>query len=131
MNPLEAFASRIESNNIYSDITNSTPISLIVAIYNKAPQECRINYMEGFRALVKWLTHEQGPIDYELHKYPRQIDPDFKLPSLLVKYETEELAEILIPRCNFNQVNFYLSEILRVKKVIVLVSIAEIEEVIT
>jgi len=75
-----------------SEATNSSPLSLFLAIYNKAEHDCYIDYMEGAKALHSWLTL-QGTVPLELGV----IDLYLKVPKLLTSYSLQELTKILAP----------------------------------
>ena len=67
-----------------------TPLSTFLHIYTHAETECYINYMEGAKALAKYLA----PIEVTTGAW---IDTSFKMPDLLASYDLYELAKILKP----------------------------------
>jgi len=73
-------------------INTSSPLSLYLTIYSKATHECYINHMEGAKILKDWL----GKIDLPTERYPKILNPGFKVPRLLEGHESYELAKILV-----------------------------------
>jgi len=61
-----------------------TPLWVYLYIYTKADRECYLNYMEGAKALARWLGKIEVPADTS----------DIEIPSLLCNYETQELEAI-------------------------------------
>ncbi|PHQ81753.1 MAG: hypothetical protein COB66_01390 [Coxiella sp. (in: Bacteria)] len=64
-----------------------TPLATFLLIYTKAEKECYIDYMEGARRLVKFLSPISIPC------YPES----YRVPALLSGYSTYEVAKILLP----------------------------------
>ena len=109
----------------FSSDTTSPTITLIISLYNKVPKLCYINYMQGFKELVAWLTNKNTiPIDYELSIYPGQLDPSWKVPPLLYNYTIQEMAQILTPRYSYSDITSYINELRRVEKAIILACIS-------
>lgn len=82
--------------------------------------------MEGFKALLKWLTSDHTiPVDYELDRYPRQLDPSFRISNLLLTYELQELAYLLVSPFSIGITlgNIDMSELARVQKALVLANL--------
>lgn len=128
LSPLAALKNKLETAKLetvmHSADSTSPTITMIVGIYNKANRVCCPDYMNGFRILVDWLTDSHSiEIDYELDRYPLQLDPDYNLAWLLIGYELQEMAKVLTPRWKWGTTSFYLMEIRRVQKAIILASI--------
>lgn len=86
---LAALLKELEVASIAATDEDKTPFPLwaLLVIYEKANQECYINYMEGFKLLVNWLS----PIAYPNHR-----DSDYYAASnILRSYESRELSRIL------------------------------------
>lgn len=65
--------------------TIPTPLSTFLYIYAHAHHECYINYMEGAKALAKYLA----PIAIE--------ETDIIVPDILSSYDLHQVAVALIP----------------------------------
>lgn len=66
------------------------PLSTFLAIYNKAPRECFVNYMEGAEALHNWLTNDREiPLDLG------DTSTKLKIPRLLLGYELTRLTGLI------------------------------------
>jgi hypothetical protein len=85
-----------------------TPTSLAtyLSLYNKAPRECHLNYMEGAIALAHWLQPIEVPLPFSA------------VPRLLRTYELWQLAKALAPYTttnpiHTNQIEDAIYEILR------------------
>lgn len=78
--------------NHRSECTNPTDISVLLELYNKAPHECYIDYMEGFKLLLDWLC----PVPEQLHItfYKRKVN----VPRLACGYDSYEVAKLLTLR---------------------------------
>ena len=63
-----------------------TPLWVYLYLYTKADRECYLNYMEGAKALARWLGKIEMP-----HPILRSI------PKTFYNYETFELAKIVNP----------------------------------
>lgn len=106
----------------YSTDTTTPTISLLLSIYSKAPKACYINYMQGFKEIVKWLTNNgKLPVDLEVDKYPQQLDSTWKVPALLSNYESLEIAKAITP----SNLSFpdYLSYLNQAHKAVILVEL--------
>lgn len=113
-----------------SSNNNSVPLSLFLAIHSKTPKECYINYNEGSKALLTWLTSSSNPdgtarvskpLEYPAMKELEHI----KIPRLLNTYQLGELAKLLATdACSHieRDYNFslYLTELKRAEKAIYL-----------
>ena len=64
-----------------------TPLATYLYIYTHASYDSYINYMEGAKALAKYLA----PI------YIGNLVYDFVIPDMLASYELMELAKVLQP----------------------------------
>ena len=74
-----------------SECKQATPLATYLLLYSLANKECYIDYMEGARLLKSWLGEIAIPVD----TYPEILNPNFKVPSLLSGYESQELATII------------------------------------
>lgn len=86
---LAALIQELEADSVAAADEDKTPFPLwaLLVIYEKANHECYINYMEGFKALVHWLS----PIAYPNHR-----DSDYYAASnILRSYESKEISRIL------------------------------------
>ena len=118
-NVLQSLKNREKEKLTYSTNTTSPTISLILSLYIKAERTCYLNYMQGFKELVSWLTNNRTiPIDFELHKYPDQINSNWQIPFMLSSYASLEIAKVL----NFTPINngAYLEDLNRVHKAVIL-----------
>ena len=82
----------------YSDSQEPAPLSLFLALYEKAATECYLDYMEGAKCLHLWLT-SGGCVPVTIPEVPTSC-PD--LPRLLGGYELSELVAILVPDQAYN-----------------------------
>ena len=80
---------------VTSDDTSPTPLATLLYIYNHARYDCYIDYMEGAKALIKYLS----PIEM-----PNTFPKYFPVPSLLLNYELTELAKLLSPPLTTNNI---------------------------
>lgn len=74
--------------NHRSECTNPTHINTLLELYNKAPHECYINYMEGFKLLLDWLCPLES--SFVLTKYP-----EVKVLRTAGGYDQSEIASII------------------------------------
>lgn len=65
--------------------TIPTPLATFLCIYTHAHHECYINYIEGAKALARYLA----PIDIQI--------VNSAIPDMLASYELQELAKVLKP----------------------------------
>ena len=86
---LAALLKKLEADSLTAIDEDKTPFPLwaLLVIYEKANHECYINYMEGFKALVNWLS----PIAYPNHRGSGY----YATSNILRSYESRELARIL------------------------------------
>lgn len=119
---LSALKNKLDSqrskSSIHSTNLEPVPLSTIVAIYNKAHIHCYIEYMEGFKLLVSYLT-SGGKVPIA---YPE--DRKFRIPALFTSYALQQIAKILVPKWKYSnsQFNEYLAELSKVERAIVIVS---------
>lgn len=86
--------------------------------------------MQGFKVLVSWLTNGgKLPVDYQEDIYPMQLNKFWKVPRTLSNYDSQEMANILVPRYRFPDLNNYIIEINKVHKAIILASLSTQAEV--
>ena len=109
---------------LHSSDTSQPTITLLVTLFNKGYPHTYINYMRGMDNLVNWLTNNRSiPIDYELARYPKQLDTSWSLPVTLYSYNIQELTKILVPDWMFPSLESTLSERAKVSRAIVLASL--------
>jgi len=66
----------------------STPLKYFLYIYTQANSECYRDYMQGAKALYKFLAPVEFP-DFTA------IDENYNVPRILQTYEMQEIAKIL------------------------------------
>lgn len=89
---------RQESNQSpRSNSINPSPLSLYLAIYNKANRECYIDYMQGAKDLYNWLT-SNGAVPLEIEE-----PSEFEIPKLSSNYSLVEIVKILVPKNNLKE----------------------------
>lgn len=86
---LAALIQELEVDSAAATDEDKTPFPLwaLLVIYEKANDTCYINYMEGFKALVNWLS----PIAYPNHRDSNYYESS----NILRSYESRELSNIL------------------------------------
>lgn len=99
----------------------STTLATFLTIYTKSNPECYLNYMEGAKTLLAYLAPFGTPLDYELDKYPEASSLEFKVPSLLIGYESRELAKLLEPRTKHPKLDDWVAALVRIEKLIYLI----------
>lgn len=93
MNIAERLASLRETTNtsLTSELESTpTPFSIFLSIYNKAGHDCFINYMEGAKAVYKWLSPIDIP-DIPNHLLPKNI------PGIVCNYTVEKISHLFYP----------------------------------
>lgn len=88
-----------------SKLPEPFPLAAVLAIYNKAPRECYIDYLQGATALVDALA----PIDIPA------VPEAFVIPDLLGGYELDQLARLISDQDK----QFNLTYLVKVRRAIV------------
>ncbi len=79
-----------------SDSRQQSTLATFLLLYSRADSECYIDYMQGAKDLLAWLTSNGSiPLLIPVEKYPEIENPKFIVPRLLGGYETGELAKII------------------------------------
>lgn len=107
LNLSERLASIKELHNtsMTSDDKTPTPLYIFLLLYTRTNHISYIDYMEGAKALYKYLS----PISYP--DIPAIYDKNCPVPRLLRGYESLELAKILAPRIPHESLESHLSRL--------------------
>ena len=88
-----------------SETIEATPLRTFLFLYTKANTECYEEYMEGAKALYKYLAPLYFPY------IPAIYNIDCPVPSLLRGYESLELAKVITPRLPEDSLEVYLAKL--------------------
>jgi hypothetical protein len=102
-----------------ADSSRST-LATFLLLYSKASHDCYIDYNQGTKDLLSWLTSNgTAPLDWEAEKYPEIENTRFKVPRLSCGYESSEVAKILASsRASYPNSDLYLAAVARAERAI-------------
>ena len=79
-----------------SEVTTPSTLATFLLLYSRASHDCYIDYNQGTKDLLLWLTNNGTvPLDWQTEKYPEIDNPGCPVPRLSKGYESSEVAKIL------------------------------------
>jgi len=103
-----------------SEDTSSATLATFLLLYSKASHDCYIDYNQGTKDLLAWLTNNgTAPLDWQVEKYPEIENTNFKVPRLCGGYESSEVAKIITgSERSYPDFESYLAAIARAERAI-------------
>ena len=110
------------NTSMISDCTIPTPLSTYLSIYNRATLyegRCYTDYMAGAKILYKYLSPIEVPVISE-DLLPTHI------PALFHRYEIGQLAQIIAPRKDHNDIDNWFAYIDIVERTIIYLTMKDV-----
>ena len=114
-----AIREKLNTSSLSEAANTPTPLATFLAIYNKAGREGYNDYMQGAKALYKYLSPIIIPVIPEADKLPDTM------PAIFHGYEVNQLVAILAPIDKQDSIENWLEYAAIVRKTIIYLTLTE------